>query len=212
MNDFVILGAGGHARVLLAALACRGLCPIGCLSPVPPPAPWPEGVVHLGGDAHLAMLTPARIQLVNGRGSVGSTSSRRRLYELAKDQRFKFMSVVHPAAVIDKGILAEEGLQVMAGAIVQGGVALGVNVLVNTGAVVDHDCRIGAHCHIATGARLSGEVELGVGVHIGTGASVIQGVRIGEEAIVGAGAVVVKDVPSGATVVGVPARVRHAVN
>jgi serine O-acetyltransferase len=43
------------------------------------------------------------------------------------------------------------------------------------------------------------------GVSIGAGASVIGPVRIGAGARVGAGAVVVHDVPSGATVVGVPA-------
>jgi acetyltransferase-like isoleucine patch superfamily enzyme len=41
---------------------------------------------------------------------------------------------------------------------------------------------------------------------IGSGATILGGVRIGEGATVGAGAVVVADVPSGATVVGNPAR------
>jgi serine O-acetyltransferase len=45
-------------------------------------------------------------------------------------------------------------------------------------------------------------------VSIGTGAKVIGAVRIGEGATVAANAVVVDDVPAGATVVGVPARVR----
>jgi serine O-acetyltransferase len=43
-------------------------------------------------------------------------------------------------------------------------------------------------------------------VSIGTGAKVIGPVRIGEGAVIGANAVVVDDVPSGATVVGAPAR------
>ncbi len=44
------------------------------------------------------------------------------------------------------------------------------------------------------------------GASIGSGAVILPGVEIGENAMVGAGAVVTRDVPSGATVVGNPAR------
>ncbi len=46
------------------------------------------------------------------------------------------------------------------------------------------------------------------GASIGTGAVIICGITIGENALVGAGAVVTKDVPDGATVAGVPARIK----
>ena len=46
------------------------------------------------------------------------------------------------------------------------------------------------------------------GASIGSGALVFGGVVIGANAVVGAGAVVTKDVPEGATVAGVPARLR----
>ena len=41
---------------------------------------------------------------------------------------------------------------------------------------------------------------------MGSHASVLPGVQVGDNAIVGAGAVCTKDVPTGATVIGVPAR------
>ena len=46
------------------------------------------------------------------------------------------------------------------------------------------------------------------GASVGSGAVIMCGVTVGEKALVGAGAVVTKDVPAGATVAGVPARVR----
>jgi UDP-2-acetamido-3-amino-2,3-dideoxy-glucuronate N-acetyltransferase len=46
---------------------------------------------------------------------------------------------------------------------------------------------------------------------IGSGAAVLGGITIGEGALIGAGAIVPRDVPSGGTVVGNPARVRHGV-
>ena len=58
------------------------------------------------------------------------------------------------------------------------------------------------------GATLAGEVRIEDFATVGSGAIVLPRVRIGTGAMVGAGAVVTKDVPAGATVVGVPARVR----
>jgi len=46
------------------------------------------------------------------------------------------------------------------------------------------------------------------GASIGSGAVILGGVRIGPGALVGAGAVVTRDVAPGATVAGVPARIR----
>jgi len=204
--DTVILGAGGHARVILAALLLRGVRPIGCLSPVAPDSGWPSEIGYLGDDSRLAELDPARVRIINGVGSVGETLLRRKLFEWAKALGHTFLSIVHPTAIIIDHQPEAEGVQVMAGAIIQNGVVFGPNVLINTGAIVDHDCRIGAHGHVATGARLSGGVELGIGVHLGTGASVIQGIHVGDGAIVGAGAVVIRDVAAGSTVVGNPAR------
>lgn len=204
--ETVILGAGGHARVLLAALLLRGIRPLGCLAPAAPRGGWPAYVAHLGDDSRLVDLDPARTRLVNGVGSTCTTELRRQVFERAKELGHNFLLVMHPFAVIDGNASLGEGAQVMAGAVVQTDAVLESNVLINTGAIVDHDCHVRAHAHVATGARLSGGVDVGSGVHIGIGASVLQGVRIGTQATVGAGAVVIEDVAPSTTVVGNPAR------
>jgi serine O-acetyltransferase len=71
--------------------------------------------------------------------------------------------------------------------------------------------RIGDNCTFYQGVTL-GRTETGVpvignNVTVFAGASVLGGIHIGDGATIGAGAVVVKDVPSGATVIGVPAKV-----
>lgn len=203
----VILGAGGHARVLLAALASTGVVVRGCVAPVAPTGSWPvERVPYLGDDPVVWEIDPNEVLLVNGIGSTGDLGPRRRVFEAARKRGFRFINIVHKMTYVCTEARLDEGAQIMAGAVVQTGVTVGTNSIVNSGAVVDHDCSIGAHCHVASGACLSGGVRLGDQVHVGTGASIIQNVSVGDGAVVGAGAVVIRDVPAGAVVVGVPAR------
>lgn len=208
-RSVILVGAGGHARVLLDALASRAeLSVIGLVdADAGRRGDTVNGVPILGNDAWLlANHSSDAVTLVNGMGSTRDTRLRHRIFEAFRSHGFAFARVVHATATIARDVTLGEGAQVMAGAIVQAGAVLADNVLVNTGTIVDHDCRIGAHCHVAPGVVLSGSVTVGQGTHIGTGACVIQGVRIGSDALIGAGAVVIRDVPDGAVVFGVPAR------
>jgi sugar O-acyltransferase (sialic acid O-acetyltransferase NeuD family) len=203
----VLLGAGGHARSLLGLLAALGLRATGCIAPAAPSGDWPEDCSWLGDDAALDGLDPARVALVNGLGSTGSTALRRKVFDAGRARGFAFPAMVHPSVIRAGDVTLAAGAQVQAGAILQAGVTVGENALLNSGCIVDHDCAIGAHAHLAPGVTLSGGVRIGRGVHVGTGAVVIQGVSIGEGAIVGAGAVVLRNVAPGVTVVGNPARI-----
>ena len=204
----IVLGAGGHAKVLINALQ---LCTIEILGITDPdPALIGQkvlGVSILGSDDELKKYSADKVQLVNGLGSVRLPESRCRIFDECKRMGFTFATVVHPSAIVADDARIGEGSQIMAGAVLQPGICLGVNVVINTRASLDHDCHIGSHTHIAPGVTLSGDVYVGKGAHVGTGASVIQGVRIGEDSLVGAGSVVLKDIASGVKAFGCPAKV-----
>lgn len=202
----IILGAGGHARVVLAALRDLGCLVRGCIAPDQPDARWPADVPWLGGDAALKDYDPKSVILLNGIGSIATTDLRQKIYRSANDLGFSFASFVHPTAFVSAGVSLGQGVQIHAGAIVQTGCLIGANVVINTGSRIDHDCQISDHCHIAPGAILSGNVTLKAGVHIGTGATIVQNTCIETQAIVGAGSVVLSNVARQQTVVGVPAR------
>lgn len=204
----ILLGTGGHARVVLEMLRVTSRRVIGCLTPVK--ELWGsefEGIPILGDDAVLDRYLPEGVAIANGIGSIGDVTKRRRAFEKVKGKRGSLVTIIHPSAIVVPGIVLGEGVQIMAGAVIQKGCIIGMNTIINTGVIMDHDCRIGDHAHLAPGVVLSGDVNIGSGAHIGTAAAVIQGVTIGESATVGAGAVVVGNIPPNVKVLGVPAKV-----
>ncbi len=211
----VLLGGGGHASVLLDALAEAGV-------PLPEAvldrnrSLWGStycGVPVLGDDEELARLVAEGFgRFIVGIGSTASTAPRQLVYERAIRCGLQPVPVIHPSAIVSRGAEVGLGAQLLARCVVNVGVQIADNVVVNTSAVVEHDCTLGSHVHVATGAVMAGGVHVESGAHIGAGATILQGVRIGARAIVGAGSVVLKDVPAGAVVAGVPARILRYVD
>lgn len=206
-DTLILLGAGGHAKVLIDALRSRGLGIHGIVDADPARhGQTLSGVPIVGDDNAVFAMAAETIWLVNGVGSVRVSAARRRLHESFKARGYRFAGVVHASAIVAPDVVLAEGVQVMAGAVVQTGCRIGEGAIINTRATLDHDCEIGAHTHLSPGVTLCGSVVVGEGSHIGAGATVIQGVRIGRNSMVAAGAVVIRDVPDGIRVAGVPAR------
>ena len=203
----IVIGGGGHARVLIAGLRRLNRTILG-VTVADPPAAGKEvgGIAVLGTDDVLAQYDPKTIRLINGIGSVGDMTPRRVVFERLTNRGFRFASVVHPQAFCEDNVELGDGVQIMAGAVIQIGCRISANTIVNTRASIDHDCRIGAHCHIAPGVTLSGGVSIGDSSHIGVGAAIVQGIEIGAGALIAAGSAVTTAVAPGVRVGGVPAR------
>jgi sugar O-acyltransferase (sialic acid O-acetyltransferase NeuD family) len=202
----IVLGSGGHAKVLIDILRINNIKIIGTVSPISGELNERLRIPWLGDDDAILQYSVDSVLLVNGIGSVGSTLKRRQLFEKFKSLNYNFSNVIHPSAILASDIILEEGIQLMAGVVVQTGSHIGRNSIVNTGAIIDHNCWIGEHVHIAPRGTLSGGVFIGNGVHIGTGASIIQNIRIGTNSIIGAGAVVTSNISEGVIAKGIPAK------
>ena len=202
----IIIGAGGHARVLFDCLRLQGVNVLGMLDK----AGAENGNFALpiiGDDNAISEYPSDTVELVNGLGSVGNMNLRTSIFLRFKKLGYRFRSVIHPSAIIAHDCELGEGVQVFAGAVINTGTKIAADTIVNTGAIVDHECIVGSHVHIAPGCTLSGGIHIGDGTHIGTGTKIIQGISIGNRALVAAGSVVVKNVPDGKKVMGVPARI-----
>lgn len=195
----IVLGAGGHSKVLIDSLSLSSIEVLGIadVNPLTKGSSF-MGLPVIGGDEEVMKYSAENTGLVNGVGSVRVITKRRLLFEQFKRMGYQFFSVVHPSAVIAFDAVLSEGVQIMAGVVIQSGCHIGINAIINTHASIDHDCFIGAHAHISPGVTLSGGVSVGDGAYIGAGATVIQGIKVGRESLVAAGAVVVRDVRDGA--------------
>lgn len=203
----VILGAGGHAHVMLDVLRRQGAAEvIGFLDA----AEELQGTRTRGGLEVIGGTDAADVRNCGADAfvvAIGSNQIRQMIFERCIEAGLAPWTAVHPAATVAESATLGEGAQVVAGVIVCPHATVGRDVILNTACTVDHDNVIGAHAFIAPGAHLGGDVRVGVRAFIGIGASVLPGVSIGERATVGGGAVVIEDVPPGAVVVGVPARI-----
>ncbi len=204
--DCVIIGAGGHGRVVLDIMQHEGLHEVvGFLdSNSDLHGRLMDGVEVLGPIQRLAGL---KEQGVRGAiVAVGHNGTRRSFGEQVQRLGHELVSAIHPSANIASNVSIGRGVVVAAGALVCAHCQIGDGVILNTGCLVDHETMIGTACHLCPGVKIAGRVTIESGAFVGIGATVIQHVRVGHDSVIGAGAVVLKDVPPMSTVVGLPAR------
>ena len=208
LPEILIVGAGGHGRVVLEIIqAAAQFRPAGFIDADAGLAGTTIAGVPVLGSLN---VLPRLLQQRKGFRAViaiGDNRIRRTYAAKVAAAGIELVSAVHPSAIVSPSATVGRNVVIAAGAIIATEAVIGDSVLVNTGAIVDHECHVGDGVHICPGAKLSGRVTVGAGAFIGLGATVIQCLEIGAEAIVGAGAVVIHDVEPGATVVGVPARI-----
>ena len=197
----LVVGAGGHAKVVIATLQALGETVAGCVDDDP---------AAVGRRVLGVPVTGAVDAVATHQGgavlAIGSNAARARLAAAFPDADWR--TVVHPAAHVHLSVSLGRGTVVLAGAILQPDVEVGAYAILNTASTVDHDGRIGDFVHLAPGVHLSGGVIVEEGGFMGVGACAIPGVRIGAWGTVGAGGVVVRDLPPNVTSVGIPARPR----
>jgi sugar O-acyltransferase (sialic acid O-acetyltransferase NeuD family) len=196
----IILGAGGHAKVLIDVLRLSGREIIGVVAPELKLGSQYCGELVLGDDDVVFDYDPYEIELVNGLGALPGKMVRWNRASTMREKGYTFATVIHPSTTISSEVAIGGGAQVMAGCVIQPGSAIGRDTIINTGVMIDHDCIIEESCHVAPGVVCSGGVKIGRNSHIGTGVKIIQNIIVGDLCVVAAGTTLYQDVESGVMV------------
>ncbi len=200
MDDVVIVGAGGHGKVIADIVVKSGQNLRGFLDDNRSLSDNVLGFPILGAVSDIPLWAERGCRFLL---AIGNNEVRRRL---AEQYRVAYATAVHPTACLGLEVQLGEGTVVMAGVIVNPGACVGRHCILNTACVVEHDNAIGDYAHICPGVALAGTVTIGEGTQIGVGSSVRNNITIAANCLVGAGSAVVCNLDESGVYVGVPAR------
>ncbi len=197
----VVLGAGGHGKVVADILLAAKRRVVGFLDAKTPAGTLVLGLPVLGDDDWLA----------DNRGAValgiGDNATRERVALRLVERGVSLVTAIHPSAVVAVSARVADGVVIAALAAVNPEATVHRGVIVNTGAVVEHDCSVGAFAHLATNATTGGGCTIGRMALLGSGATMLPGRSIGDSTVIGSGSVVTRNILDGAVARGIPARV-----
>ena len=167
VRPVLLMGAGGHASVVAAALLASGRKIAGCIAPVPPKPGQLSGIPYLGSDDVLTSINPSETDIAIAVGSTRASRLRGEMYDKMAALGFRFATVIHPSAVVDSTARIGQGAQVMAGSIVQVNAVIGENAIINSGAVIEHDATAHARGRIDIDTENAGRLALQIEGEVG---------------------------------------------
>lgn len=208
----VIIGAGGHGKVVLSTALEMEIDVIGILDDTP--EKWNKKLLNVPILGPISLFEEFKNDEVLFIIAIGDNLARKKIAKQIskKYENIKWATLIHPKAYVHNSAKIGQGSVVFAGAVIQPYATIGEHTIINTAAVVEHDCNVGNWVHLAPGVRLAGGVTVKDGAFLGVGSVVIPLKEIGEWTTVGAGSVVVRDIPEMSVAYGNPAKVHRSID
>lgn len=203
----VIIGAGGHAKVIADIIQKSGDIVYGFLDDN-----IEKGTIIANdeklkviGDLNARFSLPVTHSDLEFIIAIGDNKRRKEIAETMV-KNIRYYTAIHPLAIIGLDVKVEPGTVIMANACINASSKIGKHCIINTGAIIEHDNVIKDYVHISPNATLCGTVTVGELTHIGASATVKNNITITDNCTIGAVAVVVKKIEEEGTYVGVPAK------
>lgn len=208
MENILILGAGGHAKVIVDIVDLQGKYNlVGIIDQNLAEKKPLLGYPLLGKEEDLPKLIKEHaikgIIIAIGDNFIRSKAATR-IKE--KYPELSFSTAIHPKTIIARDVEVGEGTVIMAGVSVNPGSTLGIFCILNTNSILDHDSSMGDFSSLAPGVTVGGDCIIGGYSAIGIGATILHGIQIGEHSVIGAAALVNKRIPPYTVAHGLPAK------
>jgi sugar O-acyltransferase (sialic acid O-acetyltransferase NeuD family) len=194
-KPLLLLGAGGHAKVIVDAIESSTDAKIlGVLDACASEREF-LGYPILGTDEELLKFSPREVDIFVSLGFIKSAKKRNELIDFAKSRGFSSPNIVSREAVVSKRAQLGEGNIIMPSAVVNAYAKIGNFCIINTSSIIEHDAAIGDGVHISTNAVINGGSCVGASSFIGSSAIIGNNIEVGASSVISAGEVVLKDVP-----------------
>ena len=203
-DDLIIIGSGGHARVVIDTAEQSGFNILGIID-----INYKNndekiiGYNVIGNFTALSKFVPNKTSVII---ALGDSKLRSKFFYICLEHGYNLPSIIHPTSIISKHVNIGKSVFINAGVIINSEVYIGDDCIINTGAIIDHECNIGKHCHIGPGVKVAGRVRIGEHTFVGIGSTIIDKITIGNNVMIGAGSVIIRDIESDSTVVGIPGK------
>lgn len=205
MRKCIVIGAGGHAKIVLDILQEKKYEIVGLTDPNIEKGELCMGYPVLGTDEVLRLFLKVGVtDLVMGIGHTGNFQVRNQVYQNLQKEGFEFPALIHKNAIKADSAVIDKGVLVAAGSIINPEAKIGELCIINTSSVIEHEVIIESGVHIAPHATILGNAFIGENSFIGAGSVVLQGVKVGRNCIIGAGSIILKDIPDNSIVYGNP--------
>ena len=199
----ILIGNGGHSKVIQDMIRVQGNIEISAILDDRNDRELLINETIFAPLSSLNSLLDSEAKIIV---AIGSHDVRQSIVQRLSLSSEKFLTVIHPSAIISPFAVIGNGTVIMPNAVVNANSLVGSHCIINTGAIIEHDNKVGDFSHISPNATLTGNVTVGEGVHIGASATIIPGIEVGYWSIVGAGSTVIRNIPSNSKAVGSPTR------
>ena len=205
-KNVIIIGAGGHAKVIADIIYKSKDNVLGFLDdnvPLDTVIIKEKNIKVIGKIEECIKFANENpnIEYIVG---IGNNETRKKI--AIKYEKLNYYTAIHPSSQIALDVEIGKGTTIMANACINTSAKVGEHCIINTGAIVEHDNIIEDYVHISPNATLCGTVKIGELTHIGAGATIKNNTNICSNCIIGAGVVVIKDINKKGTYVGVPVK------